>query len=161
MQNQFSLEQIQKTKTEQELAQCNDVTRMFGLSLSAGQIQVLAQKRFQSLKDTDRVEFGEGVLKKLVYAFCDSPYLSQDSYAQALADLQDLFYSLKNACADRLSDDELIEKMASVFNGRARGSLQYLTDLLLEELNAAEGQGEPTKQQILEMLAKEEGKTNE
>ena len=35
---------------------------------------------------------------------------------------------------DRISDDELIEFMKTVFDGRAEGSLDYLSGTSLEEL---------------------------
>jgi hypothetical protein len=117
-----------------QLRECNAFTTKFGLYLSDNQIQALVKNRFDSLQATGRIEFGDGILKKLVYAFCDSPYVSQDNYEETLAELQDSFYYFKNESEDRFADDELIELMKTVFDGVAQGSLDFLSGTSLENL---------------------------
>lgn len=114
--------------------ECAQLMERFGLSLSQSQIQTLEERRCQALKDTGRVEFGGGVLKKLIYAFCDSPYVSQDNCEETLLELQDLFYYFKNESMEKLSDDELIEAMYHSFHEEANGSLEYLAGTSLEAL---------------------------
>lgn len=125
---------MQMMAESQELRDCNSVSGRFGLSLSERQIENLIEKRFEALRDTGRVEFGEGIMKKLVYAFCDSPYIFQEDYEETLLELQDIFYYFKNESEDRISDDELIEFMKKTFNGTAEGSLDYLAGTSLEQL---------------------------
>ena len=117
-----------------ELRECNELTVRFGLTLSEAQIQRLVEHRFDTLSDTGRIEFGEGILKKLIYTFCDSPYLSQENFEETIIELQESFYYFKNESMDRISDDELIDFMSIVFNGRAQGSLDYLSGTSLMEL---------------------------
>ncbi len=132
----FSMEpyELQTFAAAQELRKCNELSVKYGLYLSEAQIQSLVSHRFRALRDTGRIEFGGGILKKLIYAFCDSPYLSQDNYEETLLELQDSFYYYKNESEDRFSDDELIEFMKRVFDGRAQGSLDYLSATSLDEL---------------------------
>lgn len=125
---------MQKAQTIAELRECNDLTLPYGLFLSEQQIQTLAQRRFAALKDTGRVEFGQGILKKLVAQFCDSPYLTKKNYEDTILELQDSFYYFKNESMDLISDDELIEYMKKVFDGKAQGSLDYLNGISLEDL---------------------------
>ena len=143
MENNFSLEpaKLQMLKETQELRNSNDFSIKYGLSLSENQIQNLAEKRFAALKDTGRIEFGEGILKKLIYAFCDSPYIHQQNYEETIIDLQEAFYYFKNETDDHLTDDELIEYMKASFDGIAQGSVEFLTGSSLEELrrNARHG----------------------
>ena len=136
MENSFSLEpaKIQMLKETQELRASNEFSIKYGLSLSENQIQNLAQKRFEALKDVGRIEFGEGIAKKLIYAFCDSPYIHQQNYEETIIELQEAFYYFKNETDDRLTDDELIEYMKDTFDGKAQGSIEYLTGSSLEEL---------------------------
>ncbi|MDX9872516.1 MAG: DUF6323 family protein [Clostridia bacterium] len=136
MDNSFALEpaKMQKLAAIQELRECNKLTAKFGLTFSDTQIQNLVESRFSALRDTGRIEFGEGILQKLIYAFCPSPYLMQDNYEETLMELQDSFYYYKNESLDQFSDDELIEFMRKVFNGRAQGSVEYLAGSSLEEL---------------------------
>lgn len=136
MTDAFSLEPVrfQMLVAAQELRHCNDLTVRFGLTLSEKQIQSLVERRFGALRDTGRIEFGEGILKKLIYAFCDSPYISQENYEDAIIELQDSFYYFKNESNDLISDDELIEYMKRMFDGKAQGSLDYLSGTSLEDL---------------------------
>lgn len=143
MEKDFSLEPVraQMLMETQELRDSNEFSIKYGLMLSENQIQNLIERRFETLRDTGRIEFGEGVLKKLIYAFCDSPYIHQLNYEETLLELQDAFYYFKNETDDRLSDDELIEYMKETFEGKAQGSIEYLTGTSLEELrrNARHG----------------------
>lgn len=127
-------QQAQIANTIQELTACNELTSRYGLTLTPEQMLRLSQSRFQALKNTGRVEFGESILKKLVYAFCDSPYLTGSSYERTLCELQEIFYYFKNESLDALSDDELIDAMKSVFDGNAQGSLEHLSGTALENL---------------------------
>lgn len=136
MEHGFSLHPLkaQLISTIRELELCNDMTEQYGLTLTRAQIQRLAEHRFLALRNTDRIEFGEGILKKLIYSFCDSPYLTQEYYEQTMIDLQDIFYYFKNESMEKLSDDELIDLMKFVFDGKAQGSLDYLAGTSLEIL---------------------------
>lgn len=125
---------MQMLEARQELRELNDLTAQFGLYLSEEQIQSLVERRFGALKDTGRIEFGEGILKKLVCAFCDSPYISRENYEDTIIELQDSFYYFKNESNDLIPDDELIEFMKRNFNGKAQGSLDYLAGTSLEDL---------------------------
>lgn len=124
---------LQKLQTVAALEACNDITARYGLRLRKTQIQNLAEKRFEALRDTGRVEFGEGILRKLVTEFCDSPFLMQESYEDTLAELQDIFYYFKNESMDRYSDDELIAFMRSGYD-ESEGALDYLSGTSLEAL---------------------------
>ncbi len=126
-------EGMRKT-AEAELAVCGEQTAHFGLTLSGEQIGRLVERRYGALRDTGRVEPGGGILPKLAYAFCDSPYVLQESWEETLAELQDAFYAYKNESRERLSDDELIEVMKRAFDGRAGGSTDYFGVASLADL---------------------------
>jgi len=136
MEDMFSLTSVsmQKIQTAKELRECNDFTLRFGLSLSEHQINNLVEKRFEALKDTGRIEFGKGILKKLIYEFCDSPYITQENYEDTILELLDSFYYFKNESMDLISDDELIVFMKQHFDTTCEGSLEYLNGTTLEEL---------------------------
>lgn len=126
--------QMQINTAIQNLDTYNAISSQFNLSLTRQQVSRLIERRFQALKSTGRIEFGEGILKKLIIAFCDSPYITQKNYEEILGELQDIFYYFKNESGDTLSDDELIEAMNIVFDGRAQGSLEYLSGTALKNL---------------------------
>ena len=119
---------------KEEIRLCNDLGKPYGLCLTEQDITELVELRSQALHNTGRVEFGGGILPKLIRAFCSSPYLDAYNYAETLGLLQDAFYYFKNESLDRFSDDDLIEFMVNVFNGQAHGSAEVLTTISLEEL---------------------------
>ena len=109
-----------------ELADNPQVWEVCGMTISAEQAAMLVQHQRAALRDAGRVDFGGGVLKKLAAAFCDSPCIQPDDWADTLAQLTELFYALKNETRDQLGDDALIAAMAARFNGGAGGSLDAL-----------------------------------
>jgi hypothetical protein len=117
-----------------EIEKCNGLTEKFGLALSKEQIRNLMEKRREALKNTGRVEFGGGILKKLITEFCDSPYIDQESYEETLLELQDIFYYFKNESLDSIADDDLLRLMKKSFDGQCEGSLEYLRETSLEEM---------------------------
>jgi hypothetical protein len=142
MGNGISLWEAQRVLQEQRLRDCNLLSIKYNLRLTERDIQALTNARFSSLKETGRVEFGEGVLEKLIYAFCDSPYLEQETYAQTLAELQDAFYYFKNETLDFMSDDDMIAFMKQHFDSDCEGDVGYLTGSLLEDLGRHVREGE-------------------
>lgn len=126
--------QIQLAAAAQELRDCIPVCGQYGLSLSDADIRELIGARKVALRDSGRIEFQGGILPKLIYAFCDSPYVDSESWVETLEELQEAFYYYKGEAEERFTDDELIEFMAKVFNGRAQGSAEYLTGASLAAL---------------------------
>lgn len=132
--NELTLAELQLEKARDELRCCDQLNALYGLTLTEADITELVQLRSEALKNTGRVEFGGGILPKLCRAFCSSPYVDPQNYAAVLGDLQDAFYYFKNESEDRFSDDELVEFMAQVFNGRAEGSTELLCSIDLDQL---------------------------
>lgn len=118
--------QIQMVTAIQELRDCVPVCERYGLSLSEADIKELVSARKDALVDSGRIEFKGGILPKLIYAFSDSPYVDNENWVETLTELQEAFYYYKGDAEERFTDDELIEFMVKVFNGRAQGSAEYL-----------------------------------
>ena len=117
-----------------EVRECNAYSSRFGLILREDEIAELVQGREEALRASGRIEFGGGILPKLIRAFCDSPFIERDNYAAVLSELQEMFYYFKTESRDKLSDDELVDFMVKTFNGRAQGSTEYLSAIPREEL---------------------------
>ena len=110
----------------------NRAAAPFGLSLSPAQAAALQRQEGQALERTGRLCFGASILPRLAAAFAGSPYVDARDWAQTLGELAELFYTLKNETQDALSDEELILRMARTFDGPAQGSLDLLTDFVLD-----------------------------
>ncbi len=119
------------------LVACNEETEKYGLKLTAEEAKELVVSRNVSLKDHKRIEFGSGILEKLIYTFCDSQYIMQDNYVQTLIELQDIFYLYKNESEDKLTDEELINFMKEQFETVCTGDMDYLADTCLERFAQA------------------------
>ena len=99
----------------QKVMETNKKTEQFGLELTQEDAKLLVEARGEELKRQKRVEFGEGILPKIIFAFCDSSYIMQDSYVETLCRLQEIFYLFKNESMDLLTDDELLDFMREQF----------------------------------------------
>lgn len=128
------LEQISSQNQIQNVLKTNSFTAKYGLELSEEEAELVVRERWNSLKEQQRIEFGEGILPKLIFEFCDSPFINRDNYADTLISLQEIFYLYKNESMDLLTDDELINYMKKAFDGECKGSLEYLEDTVLERL---------------------------
>lgn len=131
----FEMIVIQKQKEElDKVMLCNSSTEKFGVRLTEKEALQLLKGRINTLREQERVEFGEGILQKLIIAFCDSPYIYQDNYVSTLEALQVIFYEYKNETLDELTDDELMEFMKEHFDGDCQGSIEFLEETCLEKL---------------------------
>lgn len=128
------LEQISSQNQIQNVLKTNSFTAKYGLELSEEEAELVVRERWNSLKEQQRIEFGEGILSKLIFEFCDSPYINRDNYAETLISLQEIFYLYKNESMDLFTDDELIEYMKNAFDNECQGSLEFLEDTVLEKL---------------------------
>ena len=89
------------------------------------------KERKKTLKKEGRVEFGQGVLPKIIQVFCDSCYITQDNYTDTLVRLQEIFFLYKNEMLDEITDDELLEFMKEQFENVCFGDLDYLESTCL------------------------------
>lgn len=117
-----------------EIIRCNDFSVRFGLVLTEKQAVELVETRSLALRDNGRIEFGGGVIDKLIMEFCDSPYISKSNYEETLHDLIEMFYYYKNETLDMVSDNDLIRFMGKSFNGVCQGSLELLSGRELDRM---------------------------
>lgn len=130
--NAFS--SLMQRQAVDEILKCNDYTFRFGLTLSRQNAIELVETRTLSLKRYGRVEFGGGVISKIIKEFSDSPYISMYNYVKTLHELIEIFYFYKNETLDLISDDELIKFMKNFFDGKCQGSLELLSEQELDKM---------------------------
>ena len=129
----FSNSIIQKYAVN-EIIKCNDTTENYGLVLTEAQAIELIETRNCSLKENGRVEFGGGIIDKIIKEFCDSPYISMYNYTEIINELIEIFYYYKNDSLDLINDDDLIKFMHKTFDGVCQGSLELLCNRELERM---------------------------
>ncbi|MGN1140192.1 MAG: DUF6323 family protein [Oliverpabstia sp.] len=123
---------ISEANQLESLRKTNQYSEQFGLTLSAADAQILVQEKINSLKEQQRVEFGEGIMPKIIYEFCDSSYIHQDNYTDTLIRLQNIFYQYKNETQDEMTDDELLHFMKEQYETVCFGDLDYLEGTCLD-----------------------------
>ena len=128
---------LMRSKDADKLLFYNDESIKYGLVLTKEQAIRLLETKDEELRYNGRLEFGEGVIGKLITAFCDSPYMNRQNYSQTLERLVEIFYYYKNETDGQLSDDELIDYMKTFFNGSCEGSLELLESRELDGLARA------------------------
>ena len=137
------LDIINKRKEIANIKKCNEYTSKYGLVLSDNQISNLLERRKETLKETGRIEFREGIVDKLIKEFCDSPYINKENYAETLYELIEIFYEYKNETMELIADDELIEFMKKSFDGICQGDLEYLSGTVMYRMRENLLSGKP------------------
>lgn len=132
MDEKYFLELLSGQNQIQTILDTNQKTEQFGLTLTQEDAKLLAEGRKESLTQQRRVEFGEGILPKIIYAFCDSAYISQDNYVDTMLRLQEIFYLYKNEMQDEITDDELLHFMREQFDEVCFGDVDYLEGTCLD-----------------------------
>lgn len=120
-----------------QVLETNQFTEKYGLALSKEDAEILAEERVHTLQNEQRVEFGQGILPKIIYTFCDSPYIMQENYCESLIRLQEIFYLYKNEMQDEITDDELLEFMQEQFETVCCGDFDYLENTCLDIFSQA------------------------
>ena len=110
----------------------NQYTEQYGLTLSEQDAEILAQERKSTLIEQKRVEFGESILPRIIYEFCDSAFISQSNYVESLTRLQEIFFLYKNEMLDEISDEELLNFMKEQFETVCFGDFDYLEGTCLD-----------------------------
>lgn len=116
----------------QKVMESNQYTEQYGLTLSEQDAEILAQERKSTLIEQKRVEFGESILPRIIYEFCDSAFISQSNYVESLTRLQEIFFLYKNEMLDEISDEELLNFMKEQFETVCFGDFNYLEGTCLD-----------------------------
>lgn len=119
----------------------NELSEKFGLTLTSQDAELILAERKKSLIEQRRVEFGDNIIQKLIYEFCDSQYVDRNSYVETLIRLQEIFYQFKNETEDMITDDELLHVMRDMFDEVCYGDLNYLAGSCLEAFSQAIKEG--------------------
>ena len=115
-----------------KIVETNQVTEKFGLVLTEEDAKILVLEKQASLNEQRRIEYGESILPKIIYEFCDSDYISQKNYVETIGRIQDIFFLYKNEMMDEISDDELLHFMKEQFETVCYGDLDYLEGTCLD-----------------------------
>ncbi len=139
-----------------KVMETNRMTEKYGLVLSEQDAKLIVEERGSTLRRQKRVEFGSGIVSRIIEEFCDSDFIDQSNYVETIIRLQEIFYLYKNEMLDEISDDELLHLMKEQFETICFGDLDYLEGTCLEHFaqairagyrgyRASDGRGEASR----------------
>ena len=105
-----------------------------GLVLTETMAKEIVASREQTLKDNDRVDFSSDTVTRLVKAFSESYYITQETFSETICEIIELFYFLKNEINDVISDDDMIREMLIVFNETCFGVMEIMQSKGVEKI---------------------------
>lgn len=127
------LDVLQSQNQLAKVIETNQYTERFGLALSQQDAQLILDNRKTALHEQRRVEFGEGIVPKIIFEFCDSDFIDQSNYVDTIIRLQEIFYLYKNEMNDEITDDELLHLMKEQYEMQCHGDLDYLESTCLSD----------------------------
>ncbi len=122
----------------------NEKTERCGLRLTPEEALAVAVSRTDSLAQTGRIEFGEGIAAAVIEAFYTSPYLTRDTYADTVSALIRLYDTFKNESEELFDDRTLLTFMRRAFDGECAGSLEILETEIFPRLLTGDPDDEET-----------------
>lgn len=128
---------LQQQNQLEKVMEANQTTERFGLALTRQEARLILEERRNALAEQKRIEFGQGIVAKIIYEFCDSDFIDQSNYANTIIRLQSIFYLYKNEMQDEITDDELLHLMKEQFEQICFGDLDYLEGTCLAHFSQA------------------------
>ena len=109
-----------------ELIALNEKTSEYGITLSEKDCAEIAEFRSETLRDSERIEIGVGAVQRIIEEFCESSYISQKNFKDAVAGLLECFYTIKSETDDKVSDDDALNFLRYLFETEAGGDVSKL-----------------------------------
>jgi len=126
------LELFSETHLVEQLRKANEDSEKFGLVLTEQDIELIVAEKNYTLKEENRVEFGESIIPQIIREFCDSSYINNYNYTDTLIKLQNLFFKYKNEMEDEITDRELLNFMKQQYEEVCFGDIDFLEHSCLE-----------------------------
>lgn len=122
---------LQQQNQLEKVIETNQASAQYGLVLTEQDARLILEERKHTLQEQKRVEFGESIVPKIIYEFCDSDYIDQSHYVDTIIRLQEIFFLYKNEMLDEITDEELLHLMKEQYEEICFGDLDYLESTCL------------------------------
>ncbi len=136
----FSLNTTQSVS--REILELNELSREYGLVLSAEDAVVLSETRSRALADNERIEIGVGAIAEIIKRFSKSRYVNEEDYAWILNEITEIFYYIKTETNDKINDGALLDELFKSFELNCRGSMEILlgreAERIIRKVNSGE-----------------------
>lgn len=113
---------------KEALTELNGSISEYGLFLTVKQINKLSDAVRNALIESGRIEIGAGIMPILAMEFCASVFVTPENYAELLAELVYIFFQVKTAVCDRVSDRDLVRLLKDYYENKAYGNVEIMRD---------------------------------
>ena len=145
----ISINQMQLSDTnalKNALTDLNATTAEYGLVLTVKQVNRLSDAVQRALRESDRIEIGAGIMPILAAEFSTSIFVTRENYAPLLEELIYIFFQVKTAVCDRITDKDLVRLIKDYYENKAFGSVEIMRerdiDLLIKFIETEMGSGD-------------------
>ena len=116
------------------LTELNGVISEYGLFLSVKQVNELAFAVQKSLRESDRIEIGSGIMPVIAEEFSSSVFINQENYVSVLEEIISIFFKVKTAVCDNISDKNLVRLIKDYYENKAFGSVELMSERDIDNL---------------------------
>ncbi len=138
----LSLDNLSLRSYSKEILDINEISREYGLVLTAEDAKELSETRSRAISENDRLEIGVGALPEIMKMFCKSRYVNSENYAYILNEVTYLFYYIKTETDDKITDADLLKELFERFELQCRGSIDTLegreAERIIRKVNSGE-----------------------
>ena len=120
--------EIEKRYVAKEIMLLGDKTAEHGIVLTEKDCVDIAECRYESLKENERIEVGLGATERIIEEFSGSGYVSQNNFRETVEGLLECFYMIKSETDDRISDDDVLDFLKYLFEYEAGGDVSKIYD---------------------------------
>ncbi|MBQ8028885.1 MAG: hypothetical protein IJ262_05720 [Clostridia bacterium] len=155
-----STKAIEKKKLD-KIMSLSEKAQNNNIPLTVEKAQYILDSSNSVLKDCGRIEFGDSVAFKITDCFLSSANVSKYDFEKVIEGLIEVFYLIKNEINEKLTDDEIIEAMQTVFEKGACGSTVHLAHWAEREIYSIHNGAETLNTNFNELFLKGEEATDE
>lgn len=120
--------ELEKRYVAKELMLLGEKTSEYGITLSEKDCTDIAECRYESLRENERIEIGLGAVREIIETFCDSGYVDQRNFRETVEGLLECFYMIKTETDDKVGDDEVLDFLKYLFEYEAGGDVTKIYD---------------------------------
>lgn len=129
-----SLDSILHDNNTNELLSCNEDLKKKGLVLLPKDIDEIIKFRSTALKRQARIELNIDVTKLIIARLSESSYVNQENFIKTINDFYEIFHFIKNSTSDLISDEDVLNAVASYYENVCQGSMELLRGKGIEKI---------------------------
>jgi len=133
-----------------DIAALNAVIAEKGLYLPQNDVREIVRVRMRALVENCRFEIGIASIEKIVNSIYTSPFVNRSNFTETLCTFIRLFYYIKTASYDSISDEDVIRVLKDMYENVCYGSLKEMkgkeVDIILNYIDLERKRRQPSEE---------------